>query len=119
MRTFRRTAAQVAAAFVVAFWCFPATAGDIVDNSANAIMLANQAKGLVTRNVTPSNSAQGIDNNQKTRTNRGSAITEYQHDSLGCGGIEIGNVRSSPGDIHQHNPTVIIRGNVINANNRC
>lgn len=86
-----------------------------MDNEANSIMMANQAKSLIQQTTKPLNS---MDSNQKTRDNRGSQISETPREAE-CGGIAIGNVRPVQGDHRRHNTTVIIRGNVINANNKC
>lgn len=88
---------------------------EIMDNGANATILANQAKSLVEQN---GNAVNGSDNNQKARNNRGSAISENLREAE-CGGVAIGNVRPAVGDHRQHNTTIIIKGNVINSNNKC
>jgi hypothetical protein len=87
----------------------------IIDNDANAAMLANQAKSLVRH---PQKSSDLMDSNDRLRDNRGSQINDTPREA-DCGGIAIGNVRPIQGDHRQHTTTVIIRGNVINANNKC
>lgn len=89
-------------------------AGDVIDNDANAMMLATQAKGLVQHT-----SRGGIeDQNDRLRNSRGSAVTP-QHREAECGGIAIGNVRPSRHHHGHHETTVIIRGNVVNSGNKC
>lgn len=93
----------------------PLIAADVIDNDANATLMASQAKSLVGQTTKP---AAIIDHHQKMRENRGSRVSDMQSEAE-CGGVAIGNVRPVPGDHRQHNTTVIIRGNVINTNNRC
>ena len=90
-------------------------AAEILDNEANAIMLANQSKSGLMQN---GNALQGSDANQPARSKRNSAIAEDMREAE-CGGIAIGNVRPAVGDHRQHQTTIIIRGNVINSNNKC
>lgn len=85
-----------------------------IDNASNAQILATQAKGLVQHTT-----RDGIDDqNNRLRDARGSQISQ-QHREAECGGVAIGNVRPSLHDSRRHETTVIIRGNVVNANNRC
>ena len=99
----------------VSLFSNPLMAGEVIDNDANATLMASQAKSLVGQVTKP---ATLTDHHQKMRDNRGSRVTDMQKEA-DCGGIAIGNVRPVPGDHRQHNTTVIIRGNVINTNNRC
>ncbi len=85
-----------------------------MDNASNAQILATQAKGLVQHTT-----RDGVDDqNSRLRDARGSQIST-QHREAECGGVAIGNVRPSLHDTRRHETTVIIRGNVVNANNRC
>jgi len=85
-----------------------------LDNASNAQILATQAKGLVQHTT-----RDGIDDqNSRLRDARGSPIAT-QHREADCGGVAIGNVRPSLHDTRRHETTVIIRGSVVNANNRC
>lgn len=91
-----------------------ASAGDIIDNDANAMMLATQAKALIQHTT-----RDGItDQNDRLRDARGSMVTPT-HREAECGGIAIGNVRPSRHHHGHHETTVIIRGNVVNAGNKC
>lgn len=110
-----RTRLIIAAMAIVSVSTAPALAAEVIDNDANATLMANQAKSLVQQTSKPSAL---MDSNQKLRNNRGSRISESQSEAE-CGGIAIGNVRPVAGDHRQHNTTVIIRGNVINTNNKC
>lgn len=105
---------RLAAALALASIAAAAMAGDIIDNDANAVMLANQAKGLVQHTT-----RDGVeDQNTRLRNARGSQITPTHRESE-CGGIAIGNVRPSPHHHGHHETNVIIRGNVVNAGNKC
>lgn len=102
-------------AFVFAAGGLPAKADDLLDNGALATILGTQAKGLVSHSQ---KATESTDRNQRLRNNRGSNFEEAPKEAE-CGGVAIGNVRPVLGDHRQHNTTVIIRGNVLNVNNRC
>jgi hypothetical protein len=87
---------------------------DVIDNDSNASILATQAKSLVQRTTRDGPTDQG----NRLRDARGSQIATH-HREADCGGVAIGNVRPSPHDHARHETNVIIRGNVINTNNRC
>ena len=86
----------------------------IMSDTGNAISLANQAKGNV----------EGVDK-KYTHKARKSMIQSRRNSPLTaqtsatCGGVAIGNVTPDLGDHRQHNTVVIIRGHIINTNNKC
>jgi hypothetical protein len=90
----------------------PATA-EIIDNSANALILANRASGQLSSRRSSASSQQ----NQR-RALQGSALGTLGSEAS-CGGIALGNVRPVAGDHRQHETTVIVQGNIINSNNSC
>lgn len=86
---------------------------EIIDNSANALILANRAKGqLANRNKSAN------DQQNQRRALQGSALGTIGSEAS-CGGIALGNVRPVAGDHRQHETTVIVQGNIINSNNSC
>lgn len=91
-----------------------AVSAQMIDNDANALMLANQAKSNV-----QSSSRNGIqDQKSRLRDSRGSSISNLPTETE-CGGISIGNIHPSGNEHNSHKTTVIIRGNVVNTGNRC
>jgi len=90
----------------------PATA-EIIDNDANALILANRAAGQLSNR----RNAAGNQQNQR-RALQGSALGTLGSEAS-CGGIALGNVRPVAGDHRQHETTVIVQGNIINSNNSC
>lgn len=90
----------------------PASA-EIIDNDANALILANRAAGQLSNR----RNAAGNQQNQR-RALQGSALGTLGSEAS-CGGIALGNVRPVAGDHRQHETTVIVQGNIINSNNSC
>lgn len=89
------------------------TSAEIIDNDANALILANRAKGQLTSRT---RSARDLQNQR--RALQGSALGTLGREAS-CGGIAIGNVRPVAGDHRKHETTVIVQGNIINSNNSC
>ncbi len=108
-----RRALALATALVVLGQSVVAFAGDIVDNDANALILANRAKQL-----SGSRHSDDADRQQRRLSLRGSAIANIASEAS-CGGVAIGNVRPVVGDHRQHQTVVIIQGNVVNTHNDC
>ncbi|HCP01587.1 MAG: hypothetical protein CL573_03175 [Alphaproteobacteria bacterium] len=89
------------------------TSAEIIDNQANALILANRAAAqLSSRDNSTSNKE------QQRRALQGSALGTLGSEAS-CGGIALGNVRPVTGDHRQHETTVIVQGNIINSNNSC
>lgn len=89
----------------------PATA-EIIDNDANALILANRAASQL------SNRRNAASKQHQRRALQGSALGTVGSEA-GCGGIALGNVRPVSGDHRKHETTVIVQGNIINSNNSC
>lgn len=89
------------------------TSAEIIDNSANAMILANRAAGQLSSRRNSSTNQQ-----QQRRSLQGSALGTLGSEAS-CGGIALGNVRPVAGDHRQHETTVIVQGNIINSNNSC
>jgi hypothetical protein len=87
--------------------------GQVINNEANASLLANRAKSLL----------KGKDESKETQKSQrlqrmGSQAASVAPDAE-CGGVAIGNVRPVIGDHRAHKQTIIILGHVINTGNRC
>ncbi len=93
-----------------------AAAQSIIDNSANATILANRAQGLLGANTTLGNSKSALSRRRSRQNSPLGATTSLEAE---CGGLAIGNVRSDVGDHRTPSTTVIITGNVINTGNSC
>lgn len=106
---------RVGLAFVLTavLWASGPAMAQIIDNSANARLLANRAKSLLRKD-------ERTDETRKSERlqRQGSPVATISPDAE-CGGVAIGNVRPVPGDHRQHDTTIIILGDVINTHNSC
>ncbi|MEP4377388.1 MAG: hypothetical protein ABJ215_13650 [Alphaproteobacteria bacterium] len=107
------TAGAVVLFTSVAFAASVPASAEIIDNDANALILANRAAGQLSSRRNSASNQQ----NQR-RALQGSALGTLGSEAS-CGGIALGNVRPVAGDHRQHETTVIVQGNIINSNNSC
>jgi len=107
------TAIGIAALAVIVFASSPPVTAQIVNNEANAKLLANRAKSLLKK-------SDRTDEQRKSERlqRQGSPVATIAPDAE-CGGVAIGNVRPVPGDHRSHDTTIIVLGDIINTNNRC